>query len=490
MGRLGGLMEMSAWLYFLVAVPLVLVFAPRPKWVRAREVYELPEVREPGPRVRYSLLVPAFNEPILVAMFSTFSDWSPRDFEVLLLVHPDDDSMLVQARTLESIAPHCFRVIPVSSSPPRLAADLNEGLPHCKGEVVGVLEVDDPLSPFLIDRVDGAFRASGADVVRLAVDVPPALATCDIVHRADGLVQVRGRSPVRVTEHFWRGHSAAYFVRTDLLRLLGGWDDDCATEELELMLRLFSYGATGAVLYGEETRLSIDTSGTAAVQVRFLFRRRVRRHVGLLQIYRTGEWRRVPGRLNRWSARLALILPLVRDLVGSTAVLLAGLLSPTTAMPLAVQLAWASLLVGLLVTPDFGSVFWLRRQNERYRWWRVVWLPFLPVKSALDLATRTPAALIALSRYLRGDTRILNAHFERSRHEPPPRHHPPEPPSAPSEVPPDLLDLASSPYTPAAAQTLATGLENLFTTLGPPPEAQRLAGTGPAPKGDGGAGDG
>ncbi|KND33262.1 hypothetical protein IQ63_19745 [Streptomyces acidiscabies] len=469
---------MSAWLYFLVPVPLVLVFAPRTKWVRAREVYELSEVREPGWRVRYSLLVPALHEPNLVEMFTVFANSSPRDFEVLLLVHPDDNPTSAKVRYLESLFPHQFRVIPASSSPPRLAADLNEGLPHCKGEVVGVLEVDDPLSPSLIDRVDGAFRASGADVVRLAVDVPPALATSNIVQRTDGLVQVRGRSPVRVTKHFWRGHSAAYFVRTDLLRLLGGWDDDCATEELELMLRLFSYGATGAVLYGEETRLAIDTSGTAAVQVRFLFRRRVRRHVGLLQIYRTGEWRRVPGRLSRWSARLALILPLVRDLVGSMAVLLAGLLSPTTAMPLAVQLAWVLPLVGLLVTPDFGSVSWLRRQNEPYRWRRMVWLPFPLVKAALDLATRTPAAFVALVRYLRGDTRVLNAHFEHSRHKPPPRHRPPEPLSTPGEVPPDLLDLASSPYTPAAAQTLASGLDKLFTTLGPPPEAQRLAGAG------------
>ncbi|WP_159060506.1 glycosyltransferase [Streptomyces acidiscabies] len=471
-------------------MPLVLVFAPRPKWVRAREVYELPEVREPGGRVRYSLLVPAFHEPYLDAMFSYLPDPRRGDFEVLLLVHPDDDLTFTQARSLERIDPHRFRVVPVNSSPPRLAADLNEGLPHCNGEVVGVLEADDPLSPYLIDRVDGTFRASEVDVVRLAVDVPRTLSTGEILHRTDGLVQVRGRSPVRVTEHYWRGHSAGYFVRTDLLRLLGGWDDDCATAELELMLRLFSYGATGAVLYGKETRVAIDTSWASSVQVRALFRRRVRRHVGLLQIYRTGEWRRIPGRLSRWSARLALILPLVRDLVGSMAVLLTGLLSPTTAMPLAVQLAWVLPLVGLLVTPDFGSVSWLRRQNEPYRWRRMVWLPFPLVKAALDLATRTPAAFVALVRYLRGDTRVLNAHFEHSRHKPPPRHRPPEPLSTPGEVPPDLLDLASSPYTPAAAQTLATGLDKLFTALGPPPEAQRLAGTGPAPKGDGGAGDG
>ncbi|WP_075731983.1 glycosyltransferase [Streptomyces acidiscabies] len=464
----------------------MLVFAPRPKWVRAREVYELPEVRDPRKaeqRVRYSLLVPAFHEGYLDTMFSYVADSRRRDFEVLLLVHPDDDLTLTQARTLENIDPHQFRVIQVSSSPPILAADLNEGLPHCNGEAVGVLEVYDPLSPSLIDRVDGAFRASGADVVRLSVDVPHTLPTGEILQRTDGLVQVRGRSPVRVTEHYWRGHSSGYFVRTDLLRLLGGWDDACVTEELELMLRLFSYGATGAVLYGQETRVAIGTTpAPVGTQARMLFRRRIRQYVGLLQIYRTGEWPRIPDRHHRWAARTALLLPLVRDLVGNSVVLLILLSAPIAAIPLAVQLVWAVFLSGLLISPDFGSVLWLRRQSgQRRHWWTT--MRSLPVKSVLDFSTRTPAALVALSR-------ILNAHFERSRHEPPPRHHPPEPPSAPSEVPPDLLDLASSPYTPAAAQTLATGLENLFTTLGPPPEAQRLAGTGPAPKGDGGAGDG
>ncbi|MHC5906297.1 glycosyltransferase family 2 protein [Streptomyces sp. S6] len=463
---------------------------PRPKWVRAREQYDLPAVEKVAERVRYSLLVPAVHEPYLDVMFSRLSTIGRRDFEVLLLVHPNDESTLRQARRLEKHDSQRYRVITVVSSPPRLAADLNEGLPHCNGEVVGFLEVGDTVEPSLLHRVDGAFRASGVDVVRLAVDVPPVLSAGEVAQRTDGLVQVRGRRPVRVTEHFWRGHSGGYFVRADLLRLLGGWDDDCTTEELELMLRLFSYGARGAVLYGQETRLVSKTSRLFIAQARVLFNRRVRRHIGLLQIYRTGEWRRVPSRFRRWAVRLSLVLPLVRDVIGLPTVLLGGLLNSNfTHLPNAVQLGWGFFLTALLIGSDADSVLWSRLQNRQGRpwWYTASSLAVLPVMFTLNVLTRAPAALTALFRYLLYDTRVLNAHFERSLLTPPPRRAAePAPPPAPG----DLLDLASSPYTPSAAQNIAAGLETLFTTLGPPPEAQRLAGTGPAPKGDGGAGDG
>ncbi|QNP69297.1 glycosyltransferase family 2 protein [Streptomyces roseirectus] len=483
-------MKIPALLFFLVAVPAVLLFLPRPKWVRARQVFELPEAREPAAHVRYSVLVPALREPYLDAMFTHLMDPGRRDFEVLLLVSPDDHDTLAQARRLEAVDPQLFRTVLRTTQGSRLAAALNEGLAHCAGEVVGFLEVDDPLAPGLIDRVDGAFRASGADVVRLAVDVPGVLEAGEIVHRTDDVVCVRGRSPVRTTPHFWRGHSAGYFVRTDLLRLVGGWDDGCSAEELELMLRLFTYGATGAVLYGEETRVTIPVEATLSLQTRMLYRRRLRRNTGLLQIYRTREWHRIQGRFRRWSARLALLLPLVRDLAGPTVAALTVAASFFVGESVTVGVGWTAFVVLAFVLPDDAAVVWLRAQTRTDQSWLRTASPASIANTLLSALTRTPAALTALTHYLRGDTPVLNAHFEHSLRKPPPRAPGPPPPESEEDAPADLLALASSPDTPAAAQALAAGLDTLFTALGPPPEAQRLAGTGPAPKGDGGADDG
>ncbi|MFI1360627.1 hypothetical protein ACH4TV_44705 [Streptomyces sp. NPDC020898] len=81
--------------------------------------------------------------------------------------------------------------------------------------------------------------------------------------------------------------------------------------------------------------------------------------------------------------------------------------------------------------------------------------------------------------------------------DPSPHRRPPTPPPGPGEAvhpgpePPsgDLLTVAESPDTPQAAKSLADGLDTLFRTLGPPPEAVRLAQTGPT-QGDGGSTDG
>ncbi|MFI2606565.1 hypothetical protein [Kitasatospora sp. NPDC018619] len=61
---------------------------------------------------------------------------------------------------------------------------------------------------------------------------------------------------------------------------------------------------------------------------------------------------------------------------------------------------------------------------------------------------------------------------------------PPLPPRLASRHRP-LLDYAEDPLTPAAAETVAAGLDRLFLRLGPPPGAARSSDqAAPAPRGD------
>ncbi|MFE5297774.1 glycosyltransferase [Streptomyces sp. NPDC056632] len=492
-------MDVSVVVMGVVAVAAVLVrlFLPRPRFVRALAEYDLPEPgtppHTPPGRVRFSLLVAARHEPDLAATVGSLLALPRRDAEILLLLAPGDFVSEPAARDLARRHPERIRV--VHSPAVTKSVALNAALPHCAGEIIGVIDVEGPVRGNLLDRVDGAVRASGADVVRVATDIPDGTNAIELQKRLDRLVCVRGSRPVRVAKHFYLGPSDTHFVRTELVRLLGGWDDDCKAEEQELMLRLFSYGASGVVLYGEPAR----ETGTPVTRWGQLTSWRVRHFTSALQIHRTGEWRRSASLRDRATARQALVVPLIRALaagpVSVLAVAVAGVLA--NGYVAAAMAVWC---LALLHGPAVEATLWSRAQPSG-RWQLRLLLakdrqdvPLVTrvlVTRLPDLALLTWSAWTALRRYLRSDTKVLRSHFERSLDKPPrpPVAPPPDRPT-PQDSPADLLHMAESTDTPAAVTAMASGLDALFRALGPPPSSLRLAEAGPAPQGDGGASDG
>ena len=492
-------MDVSAVVSLAVAAVLVLLVVPRPKFVRARAQYDLPRPQAVSPdRPLLSLLMPLrsetwFDGPVETLLLST-----PWNIEILLVLYEDDSVTRPLAEELVRRHPDRVRTVelPITyEHPSTRAAALNGGLPHCAGEFTGVIDADSVIPGHLLAWVEGAFRASGVDVVRTARHLPRTARSTDAQARLDGMLCVWGREAIRVSRQFFLGQSEHYFVRTDLLRVLGGWDDDCKAEELELMLRLFSYGAKGALLHvpqhlwPERIRFEDDWRSVRL--------RRARRYMAMLQIHRTGEWRRFPSRRDRLAARRAFLAPVLRALVavpGIVGVLTWAVAAWGDRLHTAVLIGWTT---AALTLPAAAGTHWLLT-SSRPRWWQFL-LPVHPYEVPLllrvtatrlvDLAVDARAAAGALGSYLATDRKVLRAHFERSRVEPPrpPGAAPPDPPEAPAARA-DLLDVAGSPDTPAATAAMAEGLDALFRALGPPPSSLRLAETGPPPHG--GASDG
>ncbi|MFD9332841.1 glycosyltransferase [Streptomyces sp. NPDC060028] len=498
----------------LVAVLLIQLLLPHPRFVKAQYQYDLPEpAPEPHPPgrpvpVNFSLVVPLRYQRGIHEMLAELLVSDRRDFEIVLVVGTDDSESGPACRDLATAFPDRVRVV---ESPPdsvrTRAGSLNTAIPHCNGEVVGVIEGGDPVRASLLDRVDGAYRVSGAAIIRVAVDIPDATSIAELYSLTNGLVCVRGTRPVRVTKRIQLTPSAAYFVRTDLLRVLGGWDEDCLDEEPELLLRLSSFGATDAMLYGEPARHTRSGPSFWAYRVLWaaLRRQRVRWYTSLIRVHRTGEWRRFPSFRDRTAARYALLGPVFQGLFSTPALAAAFLLTFVWPDQSLYRFALPLGTVYASATANVWGATWLRAQSRgtgrisladaldpRALWFKVAVL----AGWGLDLAVRLAAALRAVWGYLRSDAKVLSDHFERSRHEPPkrPARTTPAPEAASPEPPPpahpDLLAVAGSPDTPAAVQAMATGLDTLFRALGPPPESLRLAEAGPTPQGDGGTSDG
>lgn len=102
------------------------------------------------------------------------------------------------------------------------------------------------------------------------------------------------------------------FFRRDLLERAGGWDDNCLAEDCEIGIRLGAAGARTAVAYAP----ALATREETPVSVRSLVRQRTRWNQGYLQVLGKGEWRRLPTRRQRLSARYLLTMPLLQAFAG------------------------------------------------------------------------------------------------------------------------------------------------------------------------------
>ncbi|MGA5358813.1 glycosyltransferase family 2 protein [Streptomyces purpurascens] len=494
--------------YDLLAVVVALTYwflLPHARFRRPTAQFALDtreEARGSGERVGLSLLLPLQCEPEVAGPVERILQSDHDDFEILLIVDHFDREIAAARRVAEE-HPDRVRLL-LTSGVTTKAAALNFAIPHCRGDVTGVIGGDNLIGPGLLAAVEAAFLTTRVDVITTGVQVRDGTTGPDLHANLDRTTHLAGARPLRLVRHFYPIADDAYFIRTDLLRLLGGWDDDCTIEATEVALRLSSYGAIGGVLYGPTVWVESYGGGGA----RRLFMARVRRYAGLLRIHSTGEWRRFPSARDRRAARRGLLLPVVRAVAGLWLAVLAVACSVAGGIlelrpgrlpwgagggPLVLCGATGGLMLLLAMAMDLRALLWQSRQCGRPRPTGVEVVVFLaswPVH--LLLACR--AATQALWRHLRSETRELTEHFERSREAPArpevrphTRRDGAEDGAGGSDIPPDLLGLAQNRDLPAAASAMAEGLDRLFRSLGPPPDSLRLDGTGPRPQGGGGA---
>jgi cellulose synthase/poly-beta-1,6-N-acetylglucosamine synthase-like glycosyltransferase len=102
------------------------------------------------------------------------------------------------------------------------------------------------------------------------------------------------------------------FVRSDVLREVGGWDPECLAEDCELGVRLSARGARISVCYDPYLVTREETPDT----IGSLLKQRTRWNQGFLQVLRKDEWRRLPTRRQRLLARYTLAQPFMQAFAG------------------------------------------------------------------------------------------------------------------------------------------------------------------------------
>ncbi|MEO3856511.1 glycosyltransferase [Acrocarpospora sp. B8E8] len=266
-------------------------------------------------RMSFSLLVPArMEENVLAATVTGLLQSTHRDFEILVIVGHDDPGTAAIAAELARDHPDQVRVITDTNPRKNKPKALNTALPHCTGEIVGVFDAEDEVHPLLLEHVDHEFRKTRADVLQGGVQLINFHSSWYSLRNCmEYFFWFRSRLHLHARMGFIPLGGNTVFVRTEVLRENGGWDQDCLAEDCDLGVRLSTRGKKFAVAYDAVLVTREETPGS----IKALVKQRTRWNQGFLQVLRKGEWKALPTLRQRLLARFTLTSPFIQAFTGA-----------------------------------------------------------------------------------------------------------------------------------------------------------------------------
>ncbi|MEV3989427.1 glycosyltransferase [Streptomyces sp. NPDC049837] len=262
----------------------------------------------------FSLLLPARHEQLVLEhTIDRLLESSHRDFEIVVIVGHDDPETTEVAERAAARDPGRVRVIVDTHEAKNKPKALNTALPYCRGDVVGVFDAEDQVHPELLAHVDHAFTATRADVVQGGVQLINFHSSWYSLRNClEYFFWFRSRLHLHAAKGFIPLGGNTVFVRTDVLREAGGWDQNCLAEDCDLGVRLSSVGKKVVVAYDADMVTREETPGT----LMSLLKQRTRWNQGFLQVYRKKDWRQLPTLGQRMLARYTLMTPFMQAFTG------------------------------------------------------------------------------------------------------------------------------------------------------------------------------
>jgi cellulose synthase/poly-beta-1,6-N-acetylglucosamine synthase-like glycosyltransferase len=268
----------------------------------------------PGAHLSFSIIVPARHEElVLERTLRRLCEIACPRLEIIAVVGSDDDATRAAAERAASAFPERLSVVldrsPVKSKP----ASLNTGLAVCTGDVVGVFDAEDLVHPHLLEEIERRMLAEDLDALQAGVQLMNYWSSWYAVRNVlEYFFWFRSRMHFQAAHRFVPLGGNTVFVRRTILESLGGWDPSCLAEDCDLGVRLSVAGARIGVAYDA----ALVTREEVPVTTGAFVRQRCRWSQGFIQVYRKGDWTRLPTRSQRFFARYVLLSPLMQAFGG------------------------------------------------------------------------------------------------------------------------------------------------------------------------------
>lgn len=375
---------------------------------------QTPGIPSHKPKHSFSLILPARDEAAVIGhTINSLTNLNyPKDmFEVLVMIRADDYQTINAANAAISQTTNNIRVIPIDGDAHNKAYSLNLALHLASHDVIGIFDAEDEPSREILAKVND-YLLTHPDTS--AVQAPVHLtnlnsswyATLSAVEYYYWFASVL---PYLATKHIVPLGGNTIFIKKDVYKQVGGYDESCLTEDADLGIRL----AASKVKVGILTDPALATREEVPPTEFEVIRQRARWDQGYLQVLEKSYWQYLKPRQKLY-AIYTLTQPLFRHL-SFLNMIFAPLLASLGAIP--ITLALASIIPGYFLLLQLGlyllGVKALSQLHQvKVGLWRylITLLAFAPYQALLALGT-----LRALSRLFAGNfswdkTSHTNAH--------------------------------------------------------------------------------
>lgn len=281
---------------------------------RRAELNQVPTQFAP-PKYSFTVLLPARHEEAVIA--GTIdqicrANYPPDMLEVYVICDASDYGTIGKVREkLREPATEHIQLIIFADTPVNKPHGLNKGLQAAHNDVVTIFDAEDEPHADIFNIINTTMTREDVEVVQGGVRLMN--------------YDTHWFSPLNVLEYYFWFKSALHyfgwsgivplggntvFIKRALLTRLGGWDEQCLTEDADLGIRLSVDGARIRMLCDDEHVTREETPDS----VRSLVKQRTRWHQGFLQVFMKGEWRALPTLSQRALAAYVLTTPFVQGL--------------------------------------------------------------------------------------------------------------------------------------------------------------------------------
>jgi cellulose synthase/poly-beta-1,6-N-acetylglucosamine synthase-like glycosyltransferase len=232
--------------------------------------------------------------------------------ETLVLCREDDQGTITKAQeAIKELEQKNIRLILFNSFPINKPHGLNYGLKEAKNEIVTIFDAEDEPHPDIYNIVNTVLIRDQVDVVQSGVQL--------MNYRAHWF------SALNVMEYFlWFKSGLHFFLRignvTPLggntvffkkqwLEKIGGWDENCLTEDADIGIRLILAGAKTRVIYDEQHSTQEETPTCVAGFIK----QRTRWNQGFLQIFLKDDWKKLLQLRQKLVTLYVLLAPLTQS---------------------------------------------------------------------------------------------------------------------------------------------------------------------------------
>lgn len=248
------LIAVCTFAYVLTMIDRVLIFrqglAYRPLVISDEEARAIPDAELP----RYTILVPAYNEPEVVGdLLAAMEQLEyPRDkVQILLLLEADDQVTIDAASDYDDSGIVTIVLVP-PGEPRTKPKACNYGLHFATGDIVTIYDAEDLPEPLQLRRTVAAFAVSPPEVVCIQSKLAYHNSHQNILtgwftaeynlwfgYLLPGMMRSESPIPLGGTSNH---------LRRDVLESIGAWDPFNVTEDADLGLRIHALGYRTAVL--------------------------------------------------------------------------------------------------------------------------------------------------------------------------------------------------------------------------------------------------